>query len=99
MWSSPRAARAAFALACACGTAALAQSGLTTRVSVASGGAEGNGISTFAALSADARYVAFASASDNLVAGDTNAASDVFVRDRQLGITTLVSRASDGTLG
>lgn len=92
MWSSPLAAALALA------GAALAQSGVTTRVSVGSGGSEGNGVSTFGVLSADARYVAFSSSSDNLVPLDTNGATDVFVHDRQLGLTTLVSRASDGTL-
>jgi hypothetical protein len=48
-------------------------------------------------LSADGRYVAFRSAASNLVAGDTNAVQDVFVRDRQAGTTTRVSLASDGT--
>ena len=39
----------------------------------------------------------FASASDLLVAGDSNGRQDVFVRDRQTGTTTIVSRASDGS--
>jgi hypothetical protein len=48
-------------------------------------------------ISADNRYVVFASASDQLVPGDTNGHQDIFVRDRQSGTTTLVSRAADGT--
>lgn len=47
--------------------------------------------------SADGRFVAFSYPFDDLVAGDTNGGTDVFVRDRQLGTTTLVSRAADGT--
>lgn len=47
-------------------------------------------------LSADGRYVAFASWAANLVANDTNATSDVFVRDRLLGTTERVSLASSG---
>ena len=35
------------------------------------------------AISADGRYVAFGSDASNLVAGDTNGAGDVFVRDRE----------------
>ncbi|MFQ5723931.1 MAG: TolB family protein [Terriglobia bacterium] len=58
------------------------QTGATTRVSVDSSGAEGNSLSTSPALSADGRFVAFASAASNLVAGDTNGAIDVFVHDR-----------------
>ena len=48
-------------------------------------------------ITADNRYVVFSTASA-LVAG-TNGVQQVFVRDRQTGVTTLVSRASDGTLG
>jgi Tol biopolymer transport system component len=75
------------------------QTGQTTRVSVASDGAQGNGSSWNSAISADGRYVAFGSASSNLVVGDTNEAYDVFVHDRQTGQTTRVSVASDGAQG
>src|SRR5207247_5673063 len=67
--------------------------------SVASDGTEGNAVSAGAALSADGRFVAFHSAATNLVAGDTNGTNDVFVHDRQTGITERVSVASDGTQG
>ena len=36
-------------------------------------------------ISADGRFVAFASGATNLVAGDTNGTGDVFVRDRKRG--------------
>ncbi len=49
--------------------------------------------------SADGRFVCFSYPFDDLVAGDTNGGTDVFVRDRQSGTTTLVSRAADGSLG
>ena len=49
------------------------------------------------AISADGRYVAFGSLASNLVAGDTNRASDGFVRDRRSGRTERVSVAGDGT--
>jgi len=75
------------------------QTGQTTRVSVASEGAQGNGASYQPSLSADGRYVAFASGSSTLVAEDTNGAWDVFVHDRQTGQTARVSMASDGTQG
>ncbi|MEV6495083.1 hypothetical protein AB0M20_41650, partial [Actinoplanes sp. NPDC051633] len=48
------------------------------------------------AISRTGRYVAFSSAATNLVAGDTNAADDVFVRDRRAGTT---ARASVGPGG
>jgi len=76
--------------------------GETTRVSVASDGTEGNDTSGFGGLttiSGDGRYVAFDSLATNLVVGDTNGYSDVFVHDRETGETTRVSVASDGTQG
>lgn len=50
-------------------------------------------------LSAGGRFVAFETEADGLVAGDTNDASDVFVRDLKEGTTVRVSVASDGTPG
>jgi Tol biopolymer transport system component len=54
----------------------------TERVSVARNGAQANGSSVYSAISADGRFVAFASDASNLVPGDTNASFDVFVRRR-----------------
>jgi hypothetical protein len=71
--------------------------GSTERVSVASDGARGNG--SEASISADGRYVAFTSDASNLVAGDTNAHDDIFVRDRTAGTTERVSVASNGAQG
>ncbi len=48
-------------------------------------------------ISGDGRYVAFTSGADNLVANDTNVAQDVFVRDLQAGVTSLVSVNTAGT--
>src|SRR5207248_11085316 len=73
------------------------QTGTTERVSVASGGTQSNAASVGSALSAAGRFVAFQSDATNLVVGDTNGATDVFVRDRQTGLTVRVSVASDGT--
>ncbi len=70
--------------------------GTTELVSRSSGGVHGNGASMVAALSADGRFVAFASAASNLVAGDGNSAWDVFVRDRTLGTTERVSVSTSG---
>lgn len=60
-------------------------------VSVSSSEVPGNAWSGEPAISGDGRYVAFASDSDNLVAGDTNDVDDVFVRDRAAGTTVRVS--------
>jgi len=68
----------------------------TSRVSVGPGGVPGNGRSGDASMSADGRFVAFASASTNLVPNDTNSAVDAFVHDRETGTTERVSVASDG---
>ena len=46
------------------------------------------------AISADGRYVAFASYAHDIVAGDTNNAADVFRRDRLNGETIRVSVSS-----
>jgi cold shock CspA family protein len=72
------------------------QTGQTTRVSIASNGAQGNELSIKPVISADGRYVAFESWASNLVTGDTNGQEDVFVHDRQTGQTVRVSIASDG---
>jgi Tol biopolymer transport system component len=76
------------------------QAGETLRVSVASDGTQGNGgSSSYPSISADGRYVAFSSLASNLVSGDTNGSSDIFLRDRQTRETLRVSVASDGTQG
>jgi Tol biopolymer transport system component len=63
------------------------------------GAAAGNGMSTDPAISADGRYVVFTSTATNLVTGDTNGASDVFVRDLLEGTTLLVSVNANGVSG
>jgi Tol biopolymer transport system component len=73
-------------------------SGVTTRVSVASDGTEASGSSRDPSISCDGLSVAFSSQAENLVAGDTNEMSDVFVRDLTgTGTTTRVSVAWDGS--
>ncbi|MEP0766206.1 MAG: PD40 domain-containing protein [Fimbriimonadia bacterium] len=73
--------------------------GTTERVSVSSGGVQGNGDSMNAAISADGSTVAFQSDAWTLTNGDTNAVQDVFVRDRLSGTTHLVSVSSLGAQG
>ncbi len=76
------------------------QTGVTTRVSISSSGEQANGFSDFPlSISSDGRFVAFNSDASNLVANDTNNATDVFVHDNQTGVTERVSVASDGTQG
>jgi Tol biopolymer transport system component len=57
----------------------------------------GNGVSGNAAIDWDGRFVAFASSASDLVAGDTNGVFDVFVRDRERGVTERVSVGPNGT--
>jgi hypothetical protein len=71
----------------------------TERVNVSSSGAQANGSTSGATISDDGRYVAFTSLATNLVAGDTNNANDVFVRDRVNGTTERVSVSSGGAQG
>jgi hypothetical protein len=74
--------------------------GQTSRVSVSSAGTQGNDSSggyDGQAISADGRHVAFVSTASNLVPGDTNSDSDVFVRDRVARQTSRVSVSSAGT--
>lgn len=68
------------------------------RVNVGPGGVEANLPSFSASVSKDGRFVAFVSFATNLVPGGTNGQGDVFVHDRVLGETELVSVALDGGL-
>jgi Tol biopolymer transport system component len=71
----------------------------TTRVSVSSTGAEGDGGGGATSISADGRFVEITSGSTNLVAGDTNGAYDSFVHDSFSGVTELISVSSTGEQG
>jgi Tol biopolymer transport system component len=82
------------------------KTGVTTRISVASSGTQGNEDSYSPSISADGRTIAFISWASNLVAGDTNhclavaaayeGCADVFVHDRVTGATSRVSISSSG---
>ena len=71
--------------------------GEIVRVSTAANGAQGNNTSGLPHMSADGRYVAFASYADNLVQGDTNGQVDIFRKDLTTGEIVRVSAAADGT--
>jgi Tol biopolymer transport system component len=76
------------------------RTGRTTRVSVSTAGAQANQESLGAAsISADGRYVAFTSLASNLVAGDRNDITDVFVHDLASGETLIASIGQDGSQG
>ncbi len=74
--------------------------GIVERSSVDSAGVEGNDESiAVGGMTADNRFVVFASRADNLVAGDANQYFDVFLRDRTSGVTTRVSLGQGGVEG
>lgn len=67
------------------------------RVSQNTEGGLPNGSSWYPTISADGRYVTFASEASDLVPHDTNGVSDIFLYDRQTCETTLVTVGYDGT--
>lgn len=72
----------------------------TELYTVSSGGAQatggGSGANSASVISADGRYIVFGSGATNLVAGDTNGVSDLFVRDRVAGTTRRVNVSTSG---
>lgn len=71
--------------------------GTTQRVSVSSTGEAADSDASQPQLSRGGGHVVFTSAADNLVPGDTNGRTDVFLRDLSSGTTTRASVSSDGT--
>ena len=71
--------------------------GLTRLVSALPNGRRPNGASYLPAISGDGRWVAFVSSATDLVAGDRNDVSDVYLRDLVTSTTRLVSAAGDRT--
>src|ERR1039458_3043405 len=61
-----------------------------------SGTGGGNGNSMLGQASINGRYVVFQSDASDLVPGDTNGVTDVFLRDTYTGTTRLISVAADG---
>ena len=70
--------------------------GETTRVSLGALGVQGDGDSLLAAISPSGHMVGFSSLATNLVAGDTNGWTDVFVKDLATQRTTRVSVTTNG---
>lgn len=75
------------------------ETGEIERVSVSTNGDQAWGASYDPDISADGRYVVFTSEADNLVEGDTNRESDVFIHDRLVGETKRISVTSNGQEG
>jgi Tol biopolymer transport system component len=91
-----RIATVLFVAALVPGGVAFAATAETSLVSVTVDGTPAAGTSGRPSISADGRFVAFASTAPDLVRGDNNGVQDVFVRDRQTGVTTRVSVNSAG---
>ena len=71
----------------------------TTLISVNTAGTNGgNGDSSKPSITPDGRFVVFASLASDLAGSDTDGILDIFVRDRTLNSTVLVSVSSTGTL-
>ncbi len=74
-------------------------SGTTERISVSSAGAQADNVNAFGFTSEDGRFVAFMSYATNLVADDTNASPDFYVRDRAAtGFTSLCNPGVAGVI-
>lgn len=68
-----------------------------TLVSRNASGGNGDGASDPVSISADGRFVVFASTANDLVDGDTNGASDVFLYDAEQDSLERISLAPDGS--
>ncbi len=75
------------------------QTGETKLVSRSQAGEPGNNNSFGAAISPDGRRILFRSSASNLVAGDTNNWTDVYLADVDAGTLTLVSARDGGEMG
>jgi hypothetical protein len=73
--------------------------GETSRVSVASDGAQANNHSFTPDVSANGRFVVFASTATNLVPEDPNPGTDIFLRDRATGATSRIVASGGGPFG
>lgn len=68
--------------------------GSITRATVSATNVEGNNSSDLGSISADGRYVSFQSDATNLITGDSNAKTDIFVKDLQTGSVVRASSTS-----
>ncbi|MDQ2972891.1 MAG: hypothetical protein M3Q79_00200 [bacterium] len=75
------------------------QTGAIQMASTSSSGGQPNNYSYFPKLAAGGQFVAFQSEATNLVTGDTNATTDIYIKDLQTGIIRLVSADAGGTIG
>ena len=70
--------------------------GSTTRISIGHDGSQGDGRSFLASISADGNFITYVSGATNILPNGTSA-WDVYVYDRNLGTTSLITIGYDGT--
>lgn len=70
--------------------------GVISRIVADVSGGPPDGSTSFAAISANGRFVAFKSYANDLVADDRNGVYDLFVHDREIGVTSLVAVTPSG---
>ncbi|KAB2865374.1 MAG: hypothetical protein F9K46_03835, partial [Anaerolineae bacterium] len=75
------------------------QANTTSRISVATDGTQGDNYSMMATISESGNVVVFMSLASNLVPDDTNAVTDIFVRDLITNTTSRISVSSAGQQG
>lgn len=75
------------------------QTGITTRISENPLGVSASRRSGGPRISADGRYITYSTLAGNLVPGDTNQQSDIFVYDQEFGVTERISLSSAGVEG
>jgi hypothetical protein len=71
----------------------------TTRVSISTAGTQGDDDVVDGAVSGNGSFFVFSSNATNMVSGDTNGCTDVFVRDLSAGTTELISKSTSGSQG
>jgi len=69
---------------------------VTYRISLSGEGGQANHASILPRVSADGRWVVFESFANNLVGGDTNGCSDIFIKDSLTGMIERVSVTANG---
>jgi hypothetical protein len=70
--------------------------GRTTRISKGINDTESNGYSSRPSISDDGRFVAYTSSATNLVEDDTNGMQDIFIYNREDGVTTRIGGPDGG---
>ncbi len=71
------------------------RNGETTRINLGARGVQADGVSRSPSMSDDGRWIAYHSGASNLVPGDTNGETDIFLYAAETGLTTRVGQPAD----